>query len=565
MLSLRNISCWFSSTNVLALDSIHLDIPEAEILGIVGENGAGKSTLMRIASGHLLPSSGSILVDRELLRPGSIEQAKKRGLVLLPQYPSFAEDLRLIDDAILSGALSARLWSSQAALYKKWQELGESYGILVDPKKKAANASPAERQMARLLGLLAKKPRFLILDEVSALLESEEREGLYRIVSNLKAEGTAVIMVSHRLDEIVRLCDRCIVLRQGKIIADVYRDALSESHLSQLMFAAPSFPASEPRSANAHHIASERSTGEQTLSAYQSPAPFKAPAESAKKQDNIIFQLKAVSTQPPSLPALHCLDLSLKAGSITGIGGLRESGLTSLEQLIAGGLPADSGDILLAGNPLCLAGQNKKASPSQRIARARLAGLAWTGGEGITSMKSEQLSIAESAAILNPAHYAKKHLSFLIDAPLVQQSSARLLAKARISARPNQGLSTLSGGSQRRLAVFRELSKPSQLFLASEPFWGLDSRSIEELKGLFKEYLGTVPSSDGKERPDHRAVLLLSVDCQALINYCDRFIILKDGIFTSDHLLSDRGSRDRLLRALPELLLGKQIDEAVHA
>jgi general nucleoside transport system ATP-binding protein len=211
LLSIRGLTKFFGS--FAACDSIDLDIGHGEIHALLGENGAGKSTLVKMLFGVLEPSAGSISWDGAPVTIGSPGEARQRGIGMVFQHFSLFEALTVAENIALS--LDAR--TPLAKIAEETATVSKAYGLPLDPSAHVADLSVGERQRIEIIRALLQNPKLIILDEPTSVLTPQEAERLFETLMRLKAEGRSVLYISHRLEEVQRICDRATVLRHGKV------------------------------------------------------------------------------------------------------------------------------------------------------------------------------------------------------------------------------------------------------------------------------------------------------------------------------------------------------------
>ena len=228
-LSLRNITKRYPG--ITANDHVSLDIAPGEVLAILGENGAGKSTLMKIIYGAARPDEGEISFDGHPLGVETPAQARELGIAMVHQHFALFDTLSVTENV----ALGLSTGISAAEIEREIHLLGEKYGLEVDPASVVMELSMGERQRVEILRALMTKPKLLILDEPTSVLTPQAVRKLFKTLHQLSSEGVSILFISHKLDEIRELADRCVVLRAGKVVASVDPKAESEENLARLM------------------------------------------------------------------------------------------------------------------------------------------------------------------------------------------------------------------------------------------------------------------------------------------------------------------------------------------
>ena len=470
LLSLRGVTKRFPG--VVANDAVSFDLRAGEILGLLGENGAGKSTLISILYGLYRPDAGELVWEGRPARVASPAQALKLGIGLVPQHPLLIERHTVAENLAL-GAPGA--WLPARRIVARVRELSGAYGLNVDPLAPVSTLSPGEQQRVEIVRALLGGARVLILDEATSVLTPQEAESLFGVMRALRADGKGVIFISHKLDEVLSVCDRAVVLRRGRVVGVVDVAGASKAQLAQLMVG---------REVNA---ARRRET-----------APSSTPLLEVRN-------LSALSAR--GLPAVRGVSFDLFGGEILGVAGIAGNGQGELVEVLAGVRRAAGGELRLAGEPLT-------GNAARRFAR----GVAHIPEDRLRAGSVPTMSVAENLALRDFAR-----------APLargpwrdvrVQNERARDLVARYAVATPGVGtpLRSLSGGNIQKLIFARELLGAPKVVLAVHPSYGLDVGATEQLHA---ELLACAARGAG--------VLLVSEDLDELLLLSDRVAVMAGG------------------------------------
>jgi ABC-type sugar transport system ATPase subunit len=232
LLAASGIRKYYRDTLTLANDGVSLGLSEGETRAVVGENGAGKSTLARILAGLVTQDSGEVRVRGKILRPGSVHEAEAAGIGFVPQFSLLAEDLTVAENLVLGREpRSLGLFVSRRKAYVETAMLVERFGFRLDPDALVSNLTAAERRQAEIARALARGGEILILDEPTSILSESESSKLFELLSRLSKAGKAVLLITHRLSEVLKVADSITVLRDGRVIAEVPAEGADETEL----------------------------------------------------------------------------------------------------------------------------------------------------------------------------------------------------------------------------------------------------------------------------------------------------------------------------------------------
>jgi len=463
---------------VLANDDVSLSLAAGEVLGVLGENGAGKSTLMNILTGLVVPDAGEIRIDGLATRLTSPRDATAAGLGMVHQHFKLIDTLTVQENL----ALGDRSWGWPVVDYRRLRNtlgaLARELGIALDLTARVNRLSVGQQQQVEILKALSGKPRILILDEPTSVLAPEERGRLFDMVAHLKTSGTGVILISHRLEDILETCDRVVIMRQGRVVGGGATAGLERADLVRMIVGA-SLPGIEHRAASA---------GRPVLTVEQ-------------------LELQ----HPNGLPAIAGATFELRAGEITALCGIDGNGQSELVELIAGMRSPQSGKLIyhLAGSqhvgplaPAALRALGVAHVPEDRLRHAVVSAFSLTDNWLLTNLWS---------AIFAPAGWLL---------PERARGSCRNAIRAyAIKARgASDQLRTLSGGNQQKFVLARELANTPALVLAAHATRGLDVRTIDF---VLREFL--------RVRDAGAAVLLLSADLDEVWHIADRIMVMSRG------------------------------------
>ncbi|MGA1391964.1 MAG: sugar ABC transporter ATP-binding protein [Phycisphaerales bacterium] len=457
---------------VVALDRVDGVVRAGEVLAVVGENGAGKSTLMKILAGVHEPDGGSLEIDGEAVRFRSVRDAQRRGIALVHQELNLAENLDVAANIVL-GRAPRRLGGLDrpAATRIAMDALGK-VGLAIAPHTPVASLGVGARQLVEIAKALSVEARVLILDEPTASLSKAETDRLLALLSDLRARGTAIVLISHRLDEVLRIADRIVVLRDGTLRGALSRAEATRDAIVSLMVGR-SVEAVERRAS--------------------------APGDP-------LLSLRRVRTE--AHPAV-AVDLEVRSGEVVGIAGLVGSGRTELLETIFGVRRAISGEVHLAGRTL------PRGSP--RAAAQR--GMALVPEDRAHHGLFLPDPVRRNFSIATLARLAR----FGIVSGVGERSLADRLARDLQLRPPDhaRAAGTLSGGNQQKVVLGRWIATQPKVLLLDEPTRGVDVGARAEIHAIVRRL-----AAEGA------AVLFASSELDEVLALSDRIVCLREGEIT---------------------------------
>ncbi len=493
LVSLRGISKNFFG--VQALKGVDFDLRAGEVHALVGENGAGKSTLMRVLGGEIAPTSGEVRLYGEAVELAGPRDAAGRGVSVIHQELALAPDLTVAENIFL-GRMPRLV--NHAALRRAARDILERLGFAIDPAAQAGGLTVAHQQVVEIAKALSNKARIIVFDEPTAVLANSDAERLLAIIRELRASGTGVVYISHRLGEVFDLADRITVMKDG---AHVETLATADTDVDAVI---------------------ARMVGRR-MSALFPPKAGRALGEVALSVRNVSRGRK-----------VRDVSFTLRAGEVVGLGGLVGSGRTEVARLIFGADRMDSGSIELNGRPLRL------SSPRDAV-RTRV-GLVPEDRKGQGVILEAPIRVNTTLAKIRSV----ARLGFL-DVGKERRVAARLGADMRLKAASvDAPVASLSGGNQQKVALAKWFHADCDLLILDEPTRGVDVGAKSEIYGLI----------DGLARAG-KAVLVISSEHQELFGLCDRILVMAEGAvvgeldesrFTEQELLTlamTQTSRDR--------------------
>lgn len=455
-----------------ALNDVDFEIGEGEILGLIGENGAGKSTLMRILCGIEQPTSGDIVMHGKPVEFSGPQAAQAEGIAMIPQEVLLVDELTVVENIFLGHEESGTFGLS------KRQMLADTRAILaeldsqqVDPEKPTGNLPKGSQQMVAIARRVMQGGDVFVMDEPTASLTGEETQSLFKLLKKLKGEGKASVFISHRLEEMLEICDRIVVLRDGEHVGNFTNDdGLTKDKLVAAMVG----------SAVANEFARTVSqVGELML----------------ETDKVVISTFQGRKTEPISIQA--------HAGEVVGITGLAGVGKTELAHVLSGLRPVVEGELRLRGRPLTL--------------RSPVDALKNKIGLVSEDRRAEGL-VLELTALANMTLTSLKKLSQLGRIEKDRERQLGLDMKDKLNMRTEylgRDANHLSGGNQQKVVIIRQLCSEAEVLLLDEPTKGIDIGAKAEVYRLIGDLVA-----------EHKAAILFSSEPQEVLGVCDKLYVL---------------------------------------
>ncbi|MDY7029727.1 MAG: ATP-binding cassette domain-containing protein, partial [Spirochaetota bacterium] len=478
LVSMRGITKVFPENGVTANRSVDFDLEHGEIHALVGENGSGKSTLMHVLSGLLQPDGGSIEVRGVHQRFRTPREALSAGIGMVHQHLQIVREFTVLENIIM-GREPRTAWGlvDWSRAERKTCDLMDLYGLNMDPRQPAYSLSIDGMQKTALLSLLFAGADVVILDEPMTLFDEKNQDALRTTLIRLIEEGHSLILITHKLKEALAYSDRISIMRSGRRVGTFRSSELSRDSLSELMVsgepgrqaaggaAAKSAAKSAARSAapdlRVAAAASATAAAVPTDTAPGAPAAGPAVPGDSGGPGEVLLELRKIGYTGAHLPALKDMSFRLSRGEIVAVTGIRENGLETLEQILAGFTIPTSGSIYYKQVPIT-------GASIQELRRRRIA---YIPTERLVRGASMDSSVAENMIILN---YRDFHSWGVMKREEIEHFSGALGQQYNIKASPEDKLSRLSGGNIQKVIISRELHTRPDLVIFSEPSWGLD-------------------------------------------------------------------------------------------
>ncbi|HXI90051.1 MAG TPA: ABC transporter ATP-binding protein [Blastocatellia bacterium] len=471
---MRGISKQFGE--VLANDHISLAIPDRSIHAIIGENGAGKSTVMNILYGFYAADEGEILIDGEQRAINGPGDAIKLGLGMVHQHFMLVEPLTVTENIILGAEPTAGLSIDYRKARARVREISEQYGLKIDPDAHIADLSVGQQQRVEILKTLYRGARILILDEPTAVLTPQEVAEMFAILRGLRDQGKTIIIITHKLAEVLALSDNITVMRDGKVVGNLPTSEATAEGLARLM------------------------VGREVLLRVKKDEP--------KPRDVVLSVRGLTLLGVEGNPILLDVSFEVRGGETLGIAGVEGNGQTELIEILAGLRKATDGEVLLEGKGI------DELDPRQR----KLRGIAHIPEDRHRRGLLLTFDLAGNS-ILGVHRNHPISGAVLLNKDVIVDRAERLVSEYDVRP-PNISLPAraLSGGNQQKLIVAREFDIKPRLVLVAQPTRGVDIGATEFIHRKLIEL-----------RDAGTAVLLVSAELDEVLSLSDRVVVIYEG------------------------------------
>ena len=469
----REITKVFGS--VVANDKINLSVKYGEIMALLGENGSGKTTLMNMLSGIYHPDGGTILVGGKEVTINSPVDAQNLGIGMIHQHFKLVDVFSAMDNIVL-GTSGKRL--SKKALKEKIGELSSSFGLEIEPEKKIYDMSVSEKQTVEILKVLYRGAQILILDEPTAVLTPQETEKLFAILRKMKEQGCAIIIITHKLHEVLSISDRVTILRKGQSIDTVYTKECSEKKLTELMVGRP--------------------------------VSLNIDRPEMKEKNTILKVVDLTVDKSDGSIALDDVSFEIKTGEILGVAGVAGSGQKELCETLTGLMAAKKGAILYHKENIV------GKTPAEIIKL----------GISMSFVPEDRLGMGLVASMGMVENMLLKSYTeskgFFVDRKPARELAERLIDKLGIVT-PNVDMPVrmMSGGNVQKVLLGREIESSPQVLITAYPVRGLDINSSYMIYDLLNE-----------QKKKGVAVIFIGEDLDVLLELSDRIMVLCHGKVT---------------------------------
>ena len=457
---------------VVANDDVSLRIAPGEVHALLGENGAGKSTLVKMIYGLVKPDSGQMQMHGQSYAPTDPHAARQAGVGMVFQHFSLFDALSVAENI----ALGMENPPKMRELSQQIRDVSDTYGLPLSPDRIVGDLSAGERQRVEIIRCLLQEPKLLIMDEPTSVLTPQEVEILFKTLRKLSAEGTAILYISHKLEEIRSLCDSATILRLGKVVG----------HCT-------------PRETSARDMA-EMMVG----------SALKTPTRESKEPGKVVLTLDKLSARSDSAFGMPLREISVevRCGEVLGIGGVAGNGQDELLNALSGETLISPGMLTFDGRDIGLFGPTARralgvlTAPEERLGHAAVPDMSLTENAMLTGAAREGL---ERGGMLDWAK-ARSFAEKIIEAFDVRTPG------------PGNAARSLSGGNLQKFVIGREVLQRPELLVVNQPTWGVDASAAAAIRQALLDL-----ASGGT------AVIVISQDLDELMEISDNFAALNEG------------------------------------
>ncbi len=457
---------------VVANDNVSFDIGEGEVHALLGENGAGKSTLVKMIYGLVKPDSGTMLLRGQAYAPPEPRAARADGIAMVFQHFSLFDALNVAENI----ALGMENPPPMGDLASRIREVSETYGLPLDPYRTVGDLSAGERQRVEIIRCLLQDPKLLIMDEPTSVLTPQEVDILFETLQKLRSEGTSILYISHKLEEIRTLCDHATILRLGKNVGECV-----------------------PRDTSARDMA-EMMVG----------STLQTPERAGRDFGDVALDISGLSVPSPTEfgTALKNVHMTVRKGEVLGVGGVAGNGQDELLGVLSGEIQTAADAIKFYGQPI------GKLGPTAR----RKLGVLTAPEERLGHAAAPDMSLTENALLTGSVRENLENNGFL-KWPETQNFAEKIIEAFDVrTPGPDNAARSLSGGNLQKFVIGREVLQSPEVLVVNQPTWGVDAAAAAAIRQSILDL-----AAKGA------AVVCISQDLDELMEISDSFAALNEG------------------------------------
>ena len=480
-LELRNVTKRFGD-KVIANKNVSLSVRSGEILAVLGENGSGKTTLMNMIAGIYHPDEGEIFVDGEPASINSPKDAFRYGIGMIHQHFKLVDVFTATENIVL-GIDDGKRYNLKEAM-RRVADISARYGFEIDPKKKVYAMSVSEKQTVEIVKVLYRGADILILDEPTAVLTPQETEKLFAVLRRMRDDGKSIIIITHKLHEVLSVSDRVSILRRGEYVGTVQTAEATEGQLTEMM------------------------VGKKITLNIERSVP-KDPV------DRLVVSGLALHDHD-GRPVLDDISFTARSGEILGIAGIAGSGQRELLESIAGLQPLDAGEIVYH-NPKTGTQEDLRNKTPMQIRELGVR-LSFVPEDRLGMGLVGNMDIIDNMMLRS---YKKGHSVFVDRQPPKELANRIIESLEVVTPGPTTPVRRLSGGNVQKVLVGREIASSPTVLMAAYPVRGLDINSSYTIYNLLNQ-----------QKEKGVAVIFVGEDLDVLVELCDRIMVVNSGRVT---------------------------------
>lgn len=474
MIEMKNIHKSFGTN--LVLEDVDLTLQEGEILGLLGENGAGKSTLMNILGGVLPSDKGTIILNGESVNFNKPSDSIDKGIAFIHQELNLVNDLPIYENMFLGNEIRQGLFGFDSkAMIEKTQEVFNNLDLEIDPKMNVEHLDTAYKQVIEIARALLMNARYIIMDEPTSSLTNHEITRIFEMMRQLKKQGVGIIFISHKLDEVMSVCDKVVVLRNGKMVMSQAIENTSTDEIAYQMVG--------------HEVRTEVLSRD-------------------IQYGKVMLEVKNLTRSPD----FSDINFSVREGEIIGITGLLGDGRRELFLTLFGDTPTYSGQILIDGKEV------KIRSIQESIHH----GIAYLPSNRKENGIIKDLSVLENGTVVSYQDFIDKYHTINAKRQLDAFNDQKEKLNVMMSD-PKNLITTLSGGNQQKVVLMKWLLNQPKILILDNPTQGVDVGSKEEIYDIIFELAGLGV-----------AIIMLSNEPNEILRTCDRALVMYHGTLAGE-------------------------------